>query len=153
MAELKSELKTRGLKVSGKKADLVARLVEAHDSSQILEDGTKQKILSEEDGNHEKYEDKTVAQLKVILRSKKLPVGGKKTDLIERLSRYTNNSMEIQQQKHQIKAKKSPSVRVDDYKTKTVTQLKSLLREKGLKIGGRKAELIDRLMTSVSDIN
>ncbi|MDP6333400.1 MAG: SAP domain-containing protein, partial [Candidatus Poseidoniaceae archaeon] len=40
------------------------------------------------------YEDMTVAELKVILKERKLPVSGKKADLIERLSQSSEEVVE-----------------------------------------------------------
>ena len=36
----------------------------------------------------------------------------------------------------------------DDFESMTVAQLKDVLRSRGLKVGGRKAELIERLRSS-----
>ena len=39
-----------------------------------------------------------------------------------------------------------------DYESMTIAQLKDLLREKGLKVGGKKAELVERLADSESSL-
>lgn len=74
----KNHLKARRSKVFKMKADLMARL-EAHTDALKGNGGM---------GN---YESKTVPQLKELLRSKGLRVGGKKSELIERLMAATTN--------------------------------------------------------------
>ena len=108
VANLKAELKKRGLSATGVKAVLVAAL-EASDGQ--LEDGTSEELgddgmeavdlLSSEsefetepEGAIERdsvgllpdFESMTVIQLKEELKSRGLKVGGKKAELIERLS-------------------------------------------------------------------
>ena len=74
----KNHLKARRSKVFKMKADLMARL-EAH--TDVLKGN----------GGMGNYESKTVPQLKELLRSKGLRVGGKKSELIERLMAATTN--------------------------------------------------------------
>ena len=84
-----------------------------------------------------KLEDKTVVELKDLLRERGLKVSGKKAELVERLLG-----------RESPKAVKSPKGRNPGKATlekKTVVELKEMLREQGLKVSGTKTELIDRL--------
>ena len=61
-----------------------------------------------------------------MLRQKKLPISGRKKDLIERLKKGTKDNKTAVEKM-------------------TVEQLRSRLRQKGLPVSGRKSELIERL--------
>ena len=64
----------------------------------------------------EDYKDYTVAKLKPILKERRQPVSGTKTELVERL-----------------------------YNSYTVAELKIILKEEGLPVSGKKAEMLERL--------
>ena len=64
----------------------------------------------------EDYKDYTVAELKSILKERRQPVSGTKTELVERL-----------------------------YNSYTVAELKIILKEEGLPVSGKKAEMLERL--------
>ena len=90
VAKLKAELKKRGAAVSGKKADLVARLegLAAAGAPQAPAPETpKAKDESISDEQIEDYSKWTVAQLKEELRNKGLKVGGKKQELVQRIQK------------------------------------------------------------------
>ena len=70
VALLKEQLKERGLKVGGKKAELIARLLEDYDAAST---GSKE------------FNRKTKAELKQLLLQKGLNVGGNKSEMIDRL--------------------------------------------------------------------
>lgn len=74
---------------------------------------------------------KTVVELKVLLRARGLKVSGNKKELITRLSTS-------------VPATSAPAGEIN-YKNKTVKELKELLREKGLPLSGNKQALIGRL--------
>lgn len=84
VAELKSELMTRGLPLTGKKADLVARL-EADEASESAEVAPIEETGDEEDGEDIDWKYYKVPELREELSSRSLPVNGKKADLIARL--------------------------------------------------------------------
>jgi ATP-dependent exoDNAse (exonuclease V) beta subunit len=86
------------------------------------------------------YSSMTVSQLKQILRSKGLKVGGRKAVLIERLESVASSTTE------------SSSNSAVDYSLKTVSQLKQMLRSKGLKVSGTKAVLIERLKSDIPPV-
>ncbi len=70
----------------------------------------------------------TVEQLKALLREKKLPVSGRKNELVQRLKNGPNEAAD-------------PA----SLEKLTVEQLKALLRKKKLPVSGRKNELVQRL--------
>ena len=79
-------------------------------------------------GDFVDYESLTVAELKDILRKGGLPVSGKKSDLIRRISKN-----------------KSYLKRIASYEKLTVAELKDILREADLPESGKKFELIQRV--------
>ena len=87
VASLREALRTSGLKVAGKKSELVARLVEAEGQDFSSADAIESVPPSDNDDPYAEYDyDKmTVPQLKDVLRSRGLKVGGNKSTLIERL--------------------------------------------------------------------
>jgi hypothetical protein len=98
VTDLKAELKSRGLKASGrKKADLITTLEESDldllKTQQTLVIQTEEsrptslKLVSENDNSlsMNNIEKMTVSQLKDELRKRGLKVGGKKADLIKRI--------------------------------------------------------------------
>ncbi|KAL7525979.1 hypothetical protein ACHAXR_001251, partial [Thalassiosira sp. AJA248-18] len=138
----------------------------SHSDSDLLseeEGGHESGSSSDEEGEHERVDEKkeggsfnsgederedelerelntlTVPVLKSRLREKELKVGGRKSELIDRLMG-----------KHQ---KNSNAATIDSeteteacIRSLTTAVLKERLKKKGLKLGGSKAELIDRLM-------
>ena len=74
------------------------------------------------------YESLTVAELKDILREGGLPVSGKKSELIRRISK---NQAHLNL--------------IASYESLTVAELKDILREGGLPVSGKKSELIQRV--------
>ena len=91
------------------------------------------------------YSNLTVAQLKDLLRERGLKVSGRKAELVDRLEDVVdydkNASLKNQNEK--------PSQTSENkYSNLTVVQLKDLLRERSLKVSGRKAELVARLQAS-----
>ena len=74
------------------------------------------------------YESLTVAELKDILRKGGLPLSGKKSELILRISKNQDHLNLIA-----------------SYEKVTVAELKDILREHGLPVSGKKSELIQRV--------
>jgi hypothetical protein len=102
----------------------------------------------------------TVVELKDRLRELNLTVGGRKNELIERLNEYFSSQPSLVsnygEQDEDIGDESSglvamddepPEVQsnIDDLNKLTVPALKERLRQLGLPLGGRKAELIKRL--------
>jgi uncharacterized protein YnzC (UPF0291/DUF896 family) len=82
--------------------------------------------------------DVTVEQLKDIARDKELPVGGTKSELIERLNEDAVDS----------NAEGGPAAEPEEeaaYDEWTVEELKDALRSRDLPVSGNKAELVERL--------
>mmetsp|Transcript_27101 Transcript_27101/g.42092 ORF Transcript_27101/g.42092 Transcript_27101/m.42092 type:complete len:774 (-) Transcript_27101:93-2414(-) len=108
------------------------------------------------------YSKLTVSSLKALLKEKGLSVAGKKADLIARLNGsskkknepsvadveddfFASLDEELSPPKPSASKKMVPSESKQDYSALTVPNLKSLLKEKGLPVSGKKADLITRL--------
>ena len=124
VSQLKHILRSKGLKVSGRKTVLIERLASNSASSavSIKADVTEKSSV-------------TVEQLDHILRRKGLKVGAKEEVLIERLK------------SENIPVEKS----LLGYLSMTVVQIKNILRSNGLKVSGRKAVLVERVASSLSN--
>jgi ribosomal protein uL24 len=81
---LKEALKEQGLPVGGKKAELIERL-KGETLGPIEETEEENKETPNEESDEVDYDSMTVPLLKEALKEQGLPVGGKKTELIERL--------------------------------------------------------------------
>ena len=156
--ELKEELGSRNLKLSGRKTFLVKRVLKAKISELLfiktnreLRDELKRKGLSVSGAKGKKidrlityvsgldksskskssdYSNMTVTQLKKELKSKGLPVSGVKTELIKRLRTSSN-----------------------DYNKMTVKELRVELKKQGLPVSGNKKALVERLVSSKTKLN
>ena len=124
VVQLKDILRSKGLKVSGRKAILIERLESEGAASAVLPNA-----------NDDDNSSITVEQLDRILERKGLSGGTRKKVLIERLK------------SENIRVEKS----LLDYLSMTVVQIKKILRSKGLKVTGRKAVLIQRVVSSLSN--
>ena len=87
------------------------------------------------------YEGMTVPNLKAALKELDLPVNGKKAELIERLKGVDS----IEKENSEEEASEETETIDIDYDSMTVSNLKAALREHGLSVSGKKAELIERL--------
>ena len=84
----------------------------------------------------------TMKELREKLKSVNLPVSGKKQDLIDRLADFESGK---------IKPKildTASAIAAGDYSVMNVKMLKEKLKEKGLKLSGKKSELVKRLTDS-----
>jgi ribosomal protein uL24 len=94
------------------------------------------------------YDSMTVPLLKEALKEQGLPVSGKKAELIERLKGETLSPIEeTEEDTSEEEGEETPDEGSDevDYDSMTVPLLKEALKEQGLPVGGKKAELIERL--------
>ena len=139
--ELKTKLKTLGLKVGGKKSELKDRLA-AFDRGELrpVVLDTAKAIA---DGDYSKM---TVKMLKEELKSKGLKVSGKKDDLVARLSNSDDSDSDQDEPAE------------DDYNNWTVKKIRDELKTRGLKAkkGDNKSDLIpildnDKYASNVSD--
>ena len=121
--QLKDKCKSVGLKVGGKKIDLIKRLTE-FDSGE-----TVAPIVTQGP-----YEGLTIKELKEKLKDRGLKVGGKKSELIERL----NESDEESETESEIEGHVN-------YFTWTIKELRNECDARGIDNGGKKADLIGRL--------
>ena len=125
--------------------DFITQISEKHnlDVDSLLNDWSEFSGLQKKKPAAPKFEgpygDFTVKQLKEKCKAVGLKVGGKKTDLIERLAGFD---------KGEVVPKALDQVKEGPYAGLTVKELKEKLKEKGLKVGGKKTELIDRLNES-----
>jgi len=102
----------------------------------------------------------TVVDLKKELKKRELKATGRKADLVVALERYDQglaNKEETLTQHLDSQTEVNVSLEIDssnnddpsfDIKIMTVSQLKEELRKRGLKVGGKKADLIDRLASA-----
>lgn len=155
VGQLKVELKNRGLPVSGKKTDLIQRLIE-NDNTTTSSVVSGAVAVVEDTSIETDWESMTVPQLKVQLRSQGLSVAGKKSDLISRLVNPDSiNSITSDESKandtgnEKVEPKDSKVSSTSDLESVlsglTTAQLKSELRNHGLSVAGKKADLISRL--------
>tara|TARA_A100001015_G_scaffold63434_1_gene69988 strand:+ start:634 stop:1377 length:744 start_codon:yes stop_codon:yes gene_type:complete len=84
----------------------------------------------------------TMKELREKLKGVNLPVSGKKQDLIDRLADFESGKLKP-------KALDTASaIAAGDYSVMNVKMLKEKLKEKGLKLSGKKSELVKRLTES-----
>ena len=133
IADIKAWLRVRKLPLVGNKAELVKRATDA-DKKKSARKSAKKSARKSAD-----LESMTVVQLKELLKERGLPMSGKKADLIERLKSKKSPAKRKSARKS---AKKS---KADGFSAMTVLELKELLREKGLTVSGKKADLVKRL--------
>jgi len=144
VVQLKEELKKRGLKTSGRKADLVSLLEKSdleisdrknENGASALLDGGDEEIIELEDFDIEELGRQARAAVEMFQTT-----GGDFDEepteemLAELESEMTINGEFLEDPK--------PSI---DISKMTVAQLKEECRNRGFKVGGRKAELIERL--------
>jgi ribosomal protein uL24 len=87
------------------------------------------------------YDSMTVPNLKAALKEQGLSVSGKKAELIERLKGV--GSIEEENSEEEV-SEETETIDID-YDSMTVPNLKAALKEQGLSVSGKKAELIERL--------
>ncbi|KAL9180807.1 hypothetical protein ACHAXT_011260 [Thalassiosira profunda] len=104
-------------------------------------------------GSAEDLSKLTVPELKDKLRERGLAVGGRKNDLIERLVTERNIVDESPGDLSTSDEPQSPVLQSEkeDFSQLTVPALKARLKQQGLPVGGRKAELIERLKSAVDE--
>jgi len=143
--ELKEELKKRGLKTSGKKADLVSRLEQSD-----LE------LSDERNGN----DDTTMPGYDMIeLENAYIEEFGRQARAAVELFQATSDGFDEEPTEEMLAELESemaingeyfetskPSMEISKM---TVVQLKEECRNRGMRVGGRKAELIERLENAI----
>ncbi len=114
--------------------------------------------------NNDDLSELTVVDLKDRLRLLKLPLGGRKDELVQRLQMYSNEGLDKPDQLEVStldlysnptidKPDKLEDSTLDVYSNLTVLDLKERLKKLGLSVGGRKADLIKRLFDFESNEN
>lgn len=163
VADLKQKLKSMGLKVSGKKSELIDRLNGGNKThGRRVRRGSKQSVKKEprrrsssrDSGRRssiKNYSKLKVDELKDLLRKKGLKVSGKKSELIERLGGKGGGGGRAGTNKKPQDTRTSQRVSSRDYSKLKVNELKDVLRKKGLKVSGKKSELLERLGAKSSD--
>jgi len=147
VVELREELKKRGLKTSGRKADIISLLeksdLEISDQKHETEantklDGDDDEIIELEDFDIEELGRQARAAVEMFQTTK----GGFDEEPTEEMLAELESEMAIN---GEFLGEPKPSI---DTSKMTVAQLKNECRNRGLKVGGRKAELIERLKNS-----
>ena len=148
VAELKQELKKRGLKTSGKKADLVSLLEE---SDLSLSEEEEDVTISVEDADDDEIVDIDDFDIEELGRQARAAVemfqtnaDGFDEEPTEEMLAELESELAIN---GEFIGEPEPSA---DFSKMTVTQLKDECRSRGLKVGGKKAELIERLENSAN---
>ena len=146
VVELKEELKKRGLKTSGKKADLVSMLEESdlslsegdEDATSSIEDADDNEILEIDDFDIEELGRQARAAVEMFQTSADSFDEEPTEEMLAELeSELAINGEFVEETEQSV-----------DFSKMTVAQLKDECRSRGLKVGGKKAELIERLETS-----
>lgn len=161
MSALKDLLVEKNLPAGGNKSDMIERLLDPFAVSVGDE--------SDDINQMDQLQGMTVAQLKEILAAKGLKVSGRKQELVDRLlceQELPDCSPGIETGVHPTSAGggaqlssastgSEEAVSVEDDRGSetalaelTVAELKSLLRDNGLKVGGKKSELVERCMAN-----
>jgi len=149
VAELRDELKKRGLKTSGKKADLVYLLEESdleisdpkdedEDESSTILDGVDDEIIELEDFDIEELGRQARAAVEMF----KTAGGDFDEEPTEEMLAELESEMAINGE-----FLEEPKARIE-ISEMTVAQLKEECRSRGLKVGGKKSALIERLENS-----
>jgi hypothetical protein len=147
VVELRDELKKRGLKTSGRKADLVSLLEKSdlefndqkdEDEASMIEDGEEDEIVELEDFDVEELGRQARAAVETFqISTDSFDEEPTEEMLAELESEMALNGKYLEDSK--------PSIEVSKM---TVAQLKEECRNRGLKVGGRKSELVERLQNS-----
>lgn len=143
VVDLKYILKNQNKKLSGKKADLINRILDEGSPPTSPKSPPANNVVVAGSYIETDLKGMKVTELKVILKSQGKKVGGKKADLI---SRILGDSV----------VAKSPVVNgtvgtdephtEENLKKLKVAELKDILRSQGKKLGGKKADLINRIL-------
>lgn len=163
MTELKGLLVQNNLPSGGNKTDLIERLLGPASDANLTPC-----VSDSEYSDADKLKRMTVAQLKEHLASQGLRVSGRKQDLIDRLLSHrssVSSDPEIDYVReplnNQLETPSPPAIHTmaldnvaDDggnesrLTAMTVAELKILLRDSGLKVGGKKSELVERCIAN-----
>jgi hypothetical protein len=136
VAQLKDELKSRGLLAIGKKAELVARLTQDDFASEEQEEETEEEVR----WDSELEEEPTMEDLEAMQEEE---------PSLEDLAQAAREAVELfQQQELDDEEDEEDTSGGEEYETMTVNELKDELRNRGLKVSGKKADLIARLLSS-----
>jgi len=93
------------------------------------------------------YDSMTLPNLKAALKEQGLPISGKKAELIERLKgvdAIEEENTEEETSEEDTESNETETTDID-YDSMTLPNLKAALKEQGLPVSGKKAELIERL--------
>lgn len=148
VVDLKAELGARGLTPKGKKADLVAMLVDS-DAERLLAASESPAPTTDNSGADEEFDfsDMDLEEIgRAAREAAELFDGEEPSD--EVLMMLENEEVDLLEpepvEETPAKGKAAPS----DYSSMNVAALKDELRSRGLKVSGRKQELIARLQSS-----
>eukprot|EP01129_Flabellula_baltica_P001750 TRINITY_DN11674_c0_g1_i1.p1 TRINITY_DN11674_c0_g1~~TRINITY_DN11674_c0_g1_i1.p1 ORF type:complete len:228 (+),score=64.43 TRINITY_DN11674_c0_g1_i1:584-1267(+) len=129
--ELKEKLRARGLKVSGKKQELIERLLGSSPQNSSVEE-----VSDDDSVSNTNFASMKVVELRDACKKRGLKSTGSKGDLIDRLQGGQEGGSS---------KKASSSDSDNEYSTLKVIELKEKCKERGLKTTGSKSDLIGRL--------
>jgi hypothetical protein len=142
LAELKAELKERGLSTKGKKPQLIARLEEADEEDEEEEESDD----TEEEGEEEEYAwediaELTKAELKDLITEEELDIKVSKKADVEDIRQKVADALEIEVPEDEEEDEEDS----DDYDEWDVDDLKEELEQRSLSVKGSKKLLVSRL--------
>eukprot|EP01138_Halocafeteria_seosinensis_P015056 gb/GECG01015369.1/.p1 GENE.gb/GECG01015369.1/~~gb/GECG01015369.1/.p1 ORF type:complete len:1403 (+),score=332.70 gb/GECG01015369.1/:1-4209(+) len=140
VTQLRKELTNRGLPANGKKQELISRLQDGLQDTEETE--AAQEAANTDAEVPTDYSSWTVPQLRARLQELGMATNGKKTELIERLQGGPCSAAADE-------AASAPEQDKEMLASMKVTELRQLLREKGMDTSGKKADLIQRLSAPV----
>lgn len=145
VTELKEELKKRGLKISGRKADLVS-LLEKSDLEMSDEVGKGLEFDIDDEKIDVEFEDFDFEELgRQAREAVEMAEANFDEEPTEEMLEELESEMGIN---GEFLEEPKPNI---DFSKMTVAQLKEECRKRSLKVGGRKAELIERIENSITD--
>jgi len=158
VVDLKTELKSRGLKTTGKKADLVA-LLEQNDREKEDTPVVPDREIEDFDGDLD-FEDIDMEELgrqaRAAVEKFQTTGGDFDEEPTEEMLAQLESELEINGVFDAEPEEDTPVVDIDgdvDFSKMTVPQLKDECRRRGLKVGGKKADLTQRLQQDSFGLN
>ena len=155
VAEFKAELRKRGFKVSGKKDDLVDRLIENYHMPIVASGEPRSKTPKKSKGGKKspkklnKSKQKRQETLVKAIRTTNMPFSQALAILLQTYD-IQNSQLLEQASELNIKDLLPPVLDVADdeeeLKKLKVVELKKILKERGQKVSGKKADLIERIL-------
>jgi hypothetical protein len=160
VAKLREKCKERGLKGGGKKAEIIQRIKDHDAAEKTVEEAPvvaeTEKPADDDDKDGENDDDSlmslTVAKLREKCKERGLKGGGKKAEIIQRIKDHDAAEKTVEEapvvaetEKPADDDDKDGENDDDSLMSLTVAKLREKCKERGLKGGGKKAEIIQRI--------